>query len=294
MDAACQEPQAPCTPGLFAAYYAIFIGAAWGFVAGALGAVAGINLRSRAGYGLTMLLLASPVFVFGVASWAPMAIALGLTGLTYVAAVRWMSPTGSARPPPRFMARSKSLESAYLESDDPIEQSGFHGGRERWVAERSPLVEGIHRDGTFLDVGCANGLLAADVVEWAGQRGFDLIPYGVDLGTRLIDLARERLPEQAENFVVADAWAWEPGRQWTFVYSLLDLSPDELRCQWIRRLYGWVGPGGRLIIGSYGSKSRGEAPVDVAQVLEECGVEVAGSSAGGEGPLTRFTWANSD
>lgn len=190
------------------------------------------------------------------------------------------------------MLEMRALEDAYLESEDAIVRSGFHGGRARWVAERSPLVEAIHRDGHFLDVGCANGLLVADVVDWAAERGHRIVPHGVDLGPRLVDLARKRLPGHAGNFVVADAWAWEPARGWTFVYSLLDLSPDELWCDWIRRLYDWVEPGGRLIMGSYGSRSRAMPPIDVTPVLESCGLRVRGSSVGGEGPVTRFAWAS--
>lgn len=188
------------------------------------------------------------------------------------------------------MERSRSLESAYLESDDPIVQSGFSGGRERWVVERSPLVAGVHQDGTFLDVGCANGLLAADVVEWTASRGFTLAPHGIDLGPGLVALAQKRLPAFADNFVAADAWSWEPDRRWTFVYSLLDLSPRELWCEWLARLMGWVEPGGRLIVGSYGSRSRETPPEDVAAVMETCGLAVAGSSIGGDPVTTQFAW----
>ncbi len=194
------------------------------------------------------------------------------------------------KPGEEFLENCRHLESAYLESDDPIARSGFSGGRERWVAERSPLIEAIDRDGDFLDVGCANGLLAADVTEWAADRGFTLTPYGIDLGSRLVDLARSRLPEFADNFVTANAWTWQPDRRWTFVYSLLDLSPDELWCDWVNRLLGRVEPGGRLILGSYGSRSRGIVPVDVTAVMEGCGLPVAGSSAGGDPVTSRFAW----
>lgn len=185
----------------------------------------------------------------------------------------------------------RALEPAYLEFDDPVRQSGFAGGRDRWIAERSPLVDGIHRDGDFLDVGCANGLLLVDVVAWAGERGHTVTPHGMDLGPELIALARERLPGFADQMWVADAWALEPDRQWTFVYSLLDLSPPELTDVWLQRLHSWVAPGGRLIIGSYGSKSRDLAPLDVGRVLRSSGFDVAGESSGGEGPITRFAWA---
>lgn len=193
-------------------------------------------------------------------------------------------------PTEEFLERCRRLESAYLESDDPIAQSGFAGGRERWVAERSPLIEATDRDGDFLDVGCANGLLAADVTEWAADRGFTLTPHGIDLGSRLVDLARSRLPEYADNFVTANAWTWQPDRRWTFVYSLLDLSPPELWYEWVHRLLGWVEPGGRLILGSYGSRSRGVVPTDVTAVIQGCGLSVEGSSAGGEPVIARFAW----
>ncbi|MGI8515386.1 MAG: hypothetical protein ACR2NT_09655 [Acidimicrobiia bacterium] len=100
----------------------------------------------------------------------------------------------------------------------------------------------------------------------------------MDLGVRLIDLAEQRLPQHAQNFWVADAWTWEPARPWIFVYSLLDLSPVDLWCHWLERLYGWVEPGGRLIVGSYGSRSRHETPVDVADVLHHCGFPVTGTA----------------
>lgn len=75
------------------------------------------------------------------------------------------------RPDGEFVAEMHALEAAYLELDDPMVQSGLWGGRPRWCAERSPLVEAIGRGGDVIDVGCTNGLLAADVVDWAWERG---------------------------------------------------------------------------------------------------------------------------
>lgn len=210
----------------------------------------------------------------------------------------WIGPTTARNKPTSpdesFAAQARSLERSYLQSEDPMVQSGFSGGRKRWVAERSPIVNAIHRDGDFLDVGCANGLLAEDVVTWAGEHGFALTPHGIDLGASLVDLARQRLPDHRQNFHMADAWGWDPKRQWTFVYSLLDLSPQELWCDWLYRLSTWVEPEGRLIIGSYGADSRGVQPTDVANVMENCGLQPLDFSHGGDPLMARFAWSRAE
>jgi SAM-dependent methyltransferase len=196
------------------------------------------------------------------------------------------------RPDPEFIEEMAWLQDIYLTSDDPIVQSGFSGGRERWVVERSPIVHAIDRDGDFLDVGCANGLLLEDMVAWAAATGHHIVPHGIDIGPGLIELARKRLPDFAANLVVADAWAWQPNRTWDYVFSLVDLGPDDLACDWLMRLAGWVAPGGRLIIGSYGSRSRGVEPVDVAGLFETCGYDATGEALAGEPPISRFAWTD--
>lgn len=193
------------------------------------------------------------------------------------------------RPPSDFMDEHRAMEATYIASDDPIKQSGFHGGRDRWVAERSPLIQAIDHDGTFLDIGCANGLLARDVVQWVADRGIRVEPHGIDLGGCLVQLARDRHPAFAENFVEADVWQWEPDRQFTYVYSLLDVAPLDLRCELLDRLYRLVEPGGRLILGSYRS-SAGEEPVRTEAVIEACGFELGGTATGGRRDASLFAW----
>ena len=63
-------------------------------------------------------------------------------------------------------------------------------------------------------------------------------------------------------------------------------------CEWLNRLWTWVAPNGRLILGSYGSQSRRTAPDDVEVLLVECGFVLSGSSRGGDGPITRYAWAD--
>jgi len=194
---------------------------------------------------------------------------------------------------PEFLARVRSLEDAYLASGDPIEQSGFHGGAVRWRAEREPILEAVEGDGSFLDIGCANGYLLECLVRWAQDRRIELEPFGVDIGPRLIAAARRRLPGFRDNFWAADASDWHPPRQFRYVYTLADCVPEcRLREYFIRLLERPVEPGGRLIVGSYGSRSRAEAPLDIARLLKSFGVGIAGSSYGGDPPVDAFAWVD--
>jgi 2-polyprenyl-3-methyl-5-hydroxy-6-metoxy-1,4-benzoquinol methylase len=197
--------------------------------------------------------------------------------------------------PADYLAQLHALEDAYLASDDPIRQSGFGGGPKRWRAEREPILDAIDRDGDLLDIGCANGYLLECLVAWAAKRGFSITPHGLDLGERLIAEAQRRLPEFAANFHAGNAWDWRPARRYRYVYTLNDCAPPDMLEAYVRRLLVHVvEPGGRLIVGSYGSRSRATPPVAVAEVLESFGLNVAGRTAGGDPPVTEFAWIDND
>jgi hypothetical protein len=85
-----------------------------------------------------------------------------------------------------YAGNIRLLEPAYLRATTAEGGSGFGGDAVRWRARRGMIVDGIHRDGTFLDLGCANGLLMESVVQWAAERGHRIEPYGVDLAPGLV------------------------------------------------------------------------------------------------------------
>ena len=58
-----------------------------------------------------------------------------------------------------FLQDLWALEAAYLKEDDPIRQSGFRGGADRWRAEWGPILNAIETNEDLLDIGCANGYL---------------------------------------------------------------------------------------------------------------------------------------
>jgi hypothetical protein len=164
------------------------------------------------------------------------------------------------------MLRTPSdFERAYLGGADPRAQSGFHGSAERWEAARRPIVEAIDHSGTFLDIGCANGLLMESVVEWSAH---SVEPYGIDFATGLVELARTRLPQWADRIWVADARTGKPPFRFDFVHARLDLDLIDEARRMARR----------AIFSSDGSFRRPDSPraERVADRLRERGLDVAG------------------
>lgn len=195
--------------------------------------------------------------------------------------------------PDTFIRELEQLERAYLQRSDPIEQSGFSGGAERWRAERIPILDAVGEDGTFLDTGCANGYLLECLVAWGDERGIRLTPFGLDQGRELIELARRRQPAIADHFTVGNAWDWLPDVPFRYVYTLLDQVPPDFVEPYLHRLNAHVvAPGGRLIVGDYGSKSRGISARKVAEVLNASGFKVQGEAQGGSDGIARFAWAD--
>lgn len=140
-------------------------------------------------------------------------------------------------------------EAHYLASGTPYGESGKSGGAHEWEVGRRPIAQAIHRGGTFLDVGCANGLLMESIVQWASH---PIEPFGLDFAPRLVARARERLPEWAGRIFLGDALEWEPPHPFDFIRAELVYVADDRRRELVERLLGWIAPGGRLIVCGYG------------------------------------------
>jgi SAM-dependent methyltransferase len=195
--------------------------------------------------------------------------------------------------PNDFLAEVAKLPAAYLRHSDPIRQSGFGGGAERWRAEREPILDGVNRSGTFIDIGCANGYLLECLVKWGRDRGLELEPFGLDISPDLIALANARFPGREDHFYIANAWDWIPPRRFDFVYTLYDNVPPTHLADYLRQLLAnVVAPGGRLIIGAYGSRTRNQPAFDVAEFIAQMQLEVAGSGSVGRVPEARFAWTD--
>jgi SAM-dependent methyltransferase len=151
-----------------------------------------------------------------------------------------------------FASVADVITSAYLATSDPRAQSGHSGDETHWEHARSLLVDAIDRDGTFLDIGCANGYLMESLERWCGARGRRIEPYGLDISPQLAALARHRLPEWADRIHVGNALDWSPPMRFDIVRTGLEYVPERRRNELVDRLLrDVVAPGGRLVIGVY-------------------------------------------
>jgi SAM-dependent methyltransferase len=190
----------------------------------------------------------------------------------------------------------RELEPVYLAADNPRGQSGFSGDEARWEMARRVIADCVPRDGTFLDIGCASGLLMESVVAWAAERGVVVEPYGLDASAKLAELARSRLPEWADRIYTGDALTWDPPRRFDVVRTELVYVPKEREREFVQRLVErFLTPDGRLLICSYGS-SRRPAPLvePIDEQLREMGFTVGGVAEAVDPangiPVNRVAW----
>lgn len=162
---------------------------------------------------------------------------------------------------------TEALAAAYLLEDDPRWQSGFDGDAALWRQARELVVEAVDRDGTLLDVGCANGHSMECLVTWAAERSRRLVVSVLELNPDLASMARHRLPAWADRIVEGNVLHWEPPRAFTYIRTGLEYVPVDRRVALVARLLSAaVEPGGRLIVG----------PVSDGEVTETLAVLAAG------------------
>ncbi len=168
-----------------------------------------------------------------------------------------------------FSSMAAIFEAAYPAGGNPRAESGFGGDETRWEIGRRPIVEAIDRDGTFLDVGCANGYLMESVVRWAP---YHVEPYGLELAPAVAELARCQRPSWADRIFVGNALTWEPPMRFDFVHTELVYVPEARQGALLRRVLGeLVAPGGRVIVTGYGSPRSGVLTHPVRRIVREHG-----------------------
>jgi RimJ/RimL family protein N-acetyltransferase len=141
---------------------------------------------------------------------------------------------------------------AYVSASTLQGGSGHNGSEADWEWSRGVVAEGLHRSGTLLDVGCANGLMMESIARWSALRGVAIEPYGLEISPQLAGIARQRLPPWADRIFTGNVLGWKPPHRFQYVRTGLEYVPPARR----RELVAWLldevlTPGGRLIIGKF-------------------------------------------
>lgn len=150
-----------------------------------------------------------------------------------------------------FANRKKHFTDHYLSGEDPRSQSGYSGDENRYAYTQTMILAAIHKSGTFIDIGCANGYLMEKLSDWLQGTAYSVTFYGLDISEKLISLAKKRLPNWTQRFTVGNALDWIPRTTFDFVcVKELGYVPNHRRKQLFLHLYrDCVSEGGRLILG---------------------------------------------
>lgn len=123
---------------------------------------------------------------------------------------------------------------------------------ETWQSQRKFLAGAFHKDGTVLDVGCANGFLLRCLQEWSQNK---LEPFGIDINKKMIEKTYELFDKEQNHFSVLSAYKLSLGLNRVGLPQAYDFVYCSLGCaNWlVTELERIVLPNGRLILGCYGS-----------------------------------------
>ncbi len=150
-----------------------------------------------------------------------------------------------------FDIHNKHFTEIYLRTDNPLAQSGHGGNDERYRYTQGMILEALYREGTFIDIGCANGYLVEKLAQWTSTIGYGMRYYGLDISEELLLLAKRRLPALSDNFFPGNALYWTPPRTFDYVcIRELAYVPAKRQKDLFVHLYDDVlSSNGRLILG---------------------------------------------
>lgn len=147
-------------------------------------------------------------------------------------------------------AMAALVRPAYLAGRTPYAQAGHGGDAATWEASRGFIAQALDRSGTFLDAGCASGILMESVQRWGAAKGLRIEPYGLEIVPELAELARRRLPHWRDRIWEGNVRTWEPsGERFDLALVRPEYAPAHRRAEMAGHVIDRVlKPGGRLIV----------------------------------------------
>ena len=171
-------------------------------------------------------------------------------------------------------AMAALVKPAYLAAETPFGQAGHSGDATSWEASRGFIARALHKGGTFLDVGCASGVMMESAHRWGAEKGWAVEPYGLDIVPELAELARSRLPAWAERIFVGNIRSWRPARRFDYVLLRPQYAPAHRLCEMLAHVLEHVtAPHGRVIV-LVGTEEVVQRSVE--ESVTRCGIRVAG------------------
>jgi cyclopropane fatty-acyl-phospholipid synthase-like methyltransferase len=159
------------------------------------------------------------------------------------------------------------LEGSHFFTEPWNKEAAYEG----WEKDRRFIIEGINKNGTLLDFGCANGFLLRSLQEWSEQQ---IEPYGFDIDSEAIKKARELFPDKPEHFTGPGADVEDFPKDFDFVYwNVWDAFEftGEKQLEIFQKVQSFVKKNGRLIMGFYDADK--EDAKRKIKILEELGLK---------------------
>lgn len=171
-------------------------------------------------------------------------------GWQEVAAVNQALASGQIDEEQWHEAMASLIKPAYLSAENPYAQAGHGGDAATWDASRGFVADALYRSGSFLDVGCASGILMESVQRWGITKNLSIEPYGLEIIPELADLARRRLPHWAARIYTGNIRQWRsPNMRFDYVLIRPEYAPEHRRAELVHHVLNQVlESDGRLII----------------------------------------------
>lgn len=147
-----------------------------------------------------------------------------------------------------------------METERLLKGCDYQGSLSDWIRNRRFIRSVIHKDGTILDIGCANGFFLLSLMLWSEYK---LSPFGIDIAEGKVSMAKRIFGKYPKRFEVFDGVSdidSLPSESFPdsfdFVYwnvfdSFAFGDPGGYGCAFLRKLFRKVSPGGRFILAFY-------------------------------------------